>query len=60
MAKTVIDVPPAVLSTFMPAPFAELVVPVPLPVARSVPYFNDTGPPHRELPIFLRQHALLM
>ena len=60
MAKTIVDVPPPNLAMLHLAPVCgQVVLVVPL-VTRAVPYFHDTGPPHERLPIFLRQHALLM
>jgi hypothetical protein len=60
MAKTIVDVPPPNLALLHPAPACGPVVLVAPVVARTLPHFHDTGPPHERLPIFLRQHALLM
>jgi hypothetical protein len=60
MAKTIIDLPPPLHSGLELAPVGELVPEITQPFSRPVPYFNDTGPPHTGLPIYLRQHALLM
>jgi len=60
MAKTIVDLPPLQFAGLDLAPVSESLVLTAPQVTQATPYFYDTGPPHERLPIFLRQHALLM
>ena len=60
MAKTIVDVPPPNFTLLHLAPVCGPAVLAAPSVKRAVPCFDDTGPPHQRLPIYLRQHALLM
>lgn len=60
MAKAGIDVPPPNLLVTALAPNCEPCVMLAPSVALASVHFYDTGPPHQRLPIYLRQHALLL
>ncbi len=60
MAKAIVDVPPPSLVVMTLAPACELELTLAPSVMLTAIHFYDTGPPHDRLPIYLRQHALLL
>ena len=60
IAKSTMNVPPPVLAAPAPVEFGEFVSHlIPLETSFVIPW-NDTGPPHERVPVYLRQQSLLL
>lgn len=60
MAKAVVDVPmPNLMVLALVSTCEPQFILTPSIISETI-HFYDTGPPHERLPIFLRQHALLL